>query len=199
MVKRGNQSQQTQVENHAYADGPKEVIEEDWSEVMAQHNYATDVETDEDGKFLHIQENDGCTTHPISSSGFATHDKIRIDLTPSRSMTLYCVQALTPLDMLDLWHGRADATGNRVWLGALFFIEVFVRRPVPSLHHCKKSDENSLQNVSCRRDMSGDDRHSSSLSSSSLLQLRRTLFHEKKNIGIGYWDWSRGSCASSCL
>jgi hypothetical protein len=47
-------------------------------------------------------------------------------------MKLQCVESLTPLDMLDLSNGIGDATGNRIWMGALFFIECFVR-PLPRL------------------------------------------------------------------
>eukprot|EP00532_Pseudo-nitzschia_australis_P020039 CAMPEP_0168304484 /NCGR_PEP_ID=MMETSP0142_2-20121227/46871_1 /TAXON_ID=44445 /ORGANISM="Pseudo-nitzschia australis, Strain 10249 10 AB" /LENGTH=141 /DNA_ID=CAMNT_0008255709 /DNA_START=112 /DNA_END=533 /DNA_ORIENTATION=- len=45
-------------------------------------------------------------------------------------MKLRCVNRLTPLDMLDLSNGAGDATGNRVWMGAVFFLECMVR-PLP--------------------------------------------------------------------
>lgn len=38
-------------------------------------------------------------------------------------ITVACVTHLSPLDMMDLSWGTQDATGNRVWMGALLLIE----------------------------------------------------------------------------
>ncbi len=69
--------------------------------------------------------------HAGGLSKFSQHSEtifpLDDDTSSSLQMTLRCVYELTPLDMLDLYHGRADATGNRIWMGALLFIEAFVR------------------------------------------------------------------------
>jgi len=38
------------------------------------------------------------------------------------TLTVRCVSELTPLDMIDLSCGTADATGHKVWLGASLFV-----------------------------------------------------------------------------
>lgn len=47
-----------------------------------------------------------------------------------QQISIQCVSALSPLDMIDMYNGSQDATGNRVWTGALLFLEAFVR-PLP--------------------------------------------------------------------
>jgi len=42
-------------------------------------------------------------------------------------MEIRCMKSLTPMDMLDLSNGLSDATGNRIWMGAVFFLECIVR------------------------------------------------------------------------
>ncbi len=42
-------------------------------------------------------------------------------------LEIRCMKSLTPIDMLDLSSGLSDATGNRIWMGAVFFLECMVR------------------------------------------------------------------------
>lgn len=42
-------------------------------------------------------------------------------------VSVNCVQELSPLDMMDLANGKADATGHRVWTGCSLFIEFLCR------------------------------------------------------------------------
>ena len=46
-------------------------------------------------------------------------------------MEVRCMESLTPLDMLDLSNGLSDATGNRIWMGAVLFMECMVRELLP--------------------------------------------------------------------
>jgi len=51
-------------------------------------------------------------------------------------ISIHCVSALSPLDMIDMYHGSQDATGNRVWTGSLLFLEAFARAlPMPRSEH----------------------------------------------------------------
>jgi len=69
------------------------------------------------------------------------------------------VGSLTPLDMVDLSWGRSDATGNRIWMGALLFVECMAR----PLHHRLRMPSFSSQ----------------------LLDLRRKLFDGKRVLELG--------------
>jgi predicted nicotinamide N-methyase len=73
------------------------VVEEDWSS--------------------HIQDS--------SLNGFVDHFMENIKLPGGQLMRLKCVTALTPFDMINLYNGHHDATGNRLWMGAQFFACAF--------------------------------------------------------------------------
>ena len=45
------------------------------------------------------------------------------------SITCRCVKELSPLDMIDMSNGVADATGHKVWLGARLFVALLERAP----------------------------------------------------------------------
>ena len=98
------------------------VVEEDWSHHLAGSK------RDDDGT--------ACGGTPPDRNRFAYYDTVVFPLSePSGSgkplsMELRCVDGLTPLDMLDLSSGVHDATGNRVWMGAVLFLESMVR-PLP--------------------------------------------------------------------
>ncbi len=131
------------------------IIEEDWSQLLTQGN-------NEDG----------------FNARFSYYDKVSIPLsTGSRAivMELCCVRSLTPLDMMDLSNGYSDATGNRLWMGAVLFIECMVR-PLPSIESSKtgKSSNNT--------DKKGSDDYSKV---EALSQLRRILFGNKNVVELG--------------
>jgi len=72
---------------------------------------------------------------------------------------------------LDLYHGRADATGNRIWMGALLFIEAFVR-PLPWPEYGDHLDDGA----------SSDNYQSQAR---AFLQLRMELFDGKQILELG--------------
>ncbi len=116
--------------------------------------------------------------HAGSLSKFSQHSETIFPLSTLRDddassplqMTLRCVCELTPLDMLDLYHGRADATGNRIWMGALLFIEAFVR-PLPWSEHRHLHDCASSENYEAQ--------------TRAFLQLRMELFDSKRVLELG--------------
>lgn len=107
--------------------------------------------------------------HTASSPASDTAD-------PGVIMKLCCLESLTPLDMLDLSTGVADATGSRVWLGAQWFMKCMVIRPYPlqsSLKHLGAEATSSL------------DKTLQPKSYFALMKLRKILFHEKKVLELG--------------
>jgi hypothetical protein len=143
----------------------EEIIEEDWSQLMAQ---------EEGGAF--------------SNERFSYYDKITFPLSttahtngtstktiPPLTMELCCMGSLTPLDMLDLSNGECDATGNRIWMGALLFIECMVR-PLPPMNACRKSESSNSENekdlLNCSKIQ-------------ALGKLRTMLFRNKQLIELG--------------
>lgn len=61
----------------------------------------------------------------FSLNGFAEHALEVLELPDGQSIRLRCVKALTPFDMINLYNGAHDATGHRIWMGALFFAQAF--------------------------------------------------------------------------
>lgn len=132
------------------------VIEEDWSDILCG----------------------GVGGSDSSCSFYRSHNMLKIDLRcPSRSlecnrpmedsdiaedenwsMKILSVPCLTPLDMVGLSHGCYDATGNRIWTGAIFFVEAFGR--------CYDTEDYSILN-------------------SRILNLRKTLFQNKLLVELG--------------
>ena len=89
----------------------EEVEEDDWSSFMCPQQADTGFRRHED-KILLLSEDGGTKLH------------------------IKCVSALSPLDMIDMYNGAQDATGNRIWMGALLFLEALARPlpPVPPQH-----------------------------------------------------------------
>lgn len=75
----------------------------------------------------HVVEEDWSSVMSETTTGFAQHETLNVRLSPSRTLTISCVSALSPLDMMNLSHGDHDATGHRIWMGAYFFIEAIAR------------------------------------------------------------------------
>mmetsp|Transcript_10458 Transcript_10458/g.12138 ORF Transcript_10458/g.12138 Transcript_10458/m.12138 type:complete len:420 (+) Transcript_10458:87-1346(+) len=159
-----------------------EIIEEDWSSFMM------DKHSDEDD------------TNANYLTGFAQHNDIIIPLSSATSinsdpeistssiisssyitnmciptMKLYCVESLTPLDMINLYNGDHDSTGHRVWMGALFFIECFVC-PLLPLSKNIGHDSSSPSSQNDKNTMNFIER---------ILYWRKTLVHNKKILELG--------------
>ena len=100
---------------------------------------------------------------------YVSHDKIVIPITENESIYISCTKELTPIDMLDLYFGRTDSTGNKVWMGALFFVEVMSKPMIPS------SSSSSSLNFSNDNIITFD----------YLNKMRTTLFDKKRVIELG--------------
>ena len=103
-------------------------------------------------------------------------------------MQLRCMEALTPVDMLHLANGTQDATGNRLWMGALFFIEAMIR-PVPT---AGEGGEAVVQLRARSPGCSSEDTEPQQLQQElqqqqqdQLYHLRRELFHNRKVLELG--------------
>lgn len=116
----------------------EETIEEDWSHIMKSS---------------------------LTGTHFSNHSLCKISLSPSVAMEIACVEHLTPLDMISLSYGTSDPTGNRIWMGALAFIELFVR-PI------KSSDHKEVQPKWFDR-------------AQQLKKLRKELFHDATILELG--------------
>lgn len=46
------------------------------------------------------------------------------------TMSLYCIESLTPLDMMHLSEGKSDMTGSKIWMAAHLFLAAFSVHPV---------------------------------------------------------------------
>ena len=75
-----------------------------------------DAVTDEDWS-NHIKDS--------SLDGFAEHGLEVLELPDGQIIRLRCVTELTPFDMINLYNGDHDATGSKLWMGALFFAQAF--------------------------------------------------------------------------
>jgi SAM-dependent methyltransferase len=90
----------------------EEVVEEDWS------NYGT------------VESTASCMT------GYSNFQRVTLELMPKAEdqvgnsimrcpLHLDCIENLTLIDIMNLYNGVEDATGNKVWMGARLFIEAF--------------------------------------------------------------------------
>jgi predicted nicotinamide N-methyase len=55
-------------------------------------------------------------------SSFSRHDTVVIELDETTRISINCTDALSPMDMMDLSFGRADATCHKIWMGAFLLI-----------------------------------------------------------------------------
>jgi len=106
---------------------------------QTKQNHRNNDETENKTKNNDIVEEDWSLSFPATYSqsttgGFAQHEEHRIqimdhDTVNDRSMDLVfdCAPCLSPLDMMNLFHGYHDATGHKVWMGAYVFIEGMIR------------------------------------------------------------------------
>jgi len=91
--------------------------------------------------------------------------------------------------MMELWNGYGDATGNKVWMGALFFLEVFV---CPLGRRSKKTAvmDGARARVGDDGQASKDEEEKieeeeSDLLRTALMKWRTRLFHEKRILELG--------------
>jgi len=169
-----------------HADNPPNsatIIEEDWSLIIS---------TTRNERFSASQTTTTTAAAAIATTQYETHTSILIPCSPIITMVIYCVESLTPLDMVELWNGRGDATGNKVWMGALFFIEVFVC-PLPPCRRLSKTtammdgerdrfSDNSQARGDGEEEIKEEERY---VLRTALMEWRTRLFHEKKILELG--------------
>lgn len=137
-----------------------EAIEEDWSGIVKSGSSDNLYNNDDDGR-----------------SSFSYYDALVFPLGGAVSVKLRCMKRLTPLDMLDLSNGVRDSTGNRVWMGAIFFLECFVR-PIGKTAAAASTNANANTNTKKMNNNNDSSR-------AALRRLRRALFHDKTVLELG--------------
>ena len=75
----------------------------------------------------HATEEDWSSIMAKTTNGFAQHELLDVHVSPTRTLTIACVPALSPLDMMNLSRGDHDATGHRIWMGAYLFVEAIAK------------------------------------------------------------------------
>ena len=107
-----------------------------------------------------VEEEDWSSFMCSDGTAFSSHEEIILNISDGRmdssscndndeggrqqTLSIRCVSALSPLDMIDMYNGSQDATGNRVWTGALLFIEASARMlPMERNVPCVADDEES--------------------------------------------------------
>lgn len=159
-----------------------DVIEEDWSQfvtanVSANGNASTQTDGAEDSLHSNGISNEERFSYydtvlvPLSSS---QSQRIPPDPEPSPPplvMEIRCRESLTPLDMLDLSNGLSDATGHRIWMGAVLFLECMVREL--EFHVDVDLDSTTAEQAERRRKRR------------ALVELRTKLFHHKHVLELG--------------
>lgn len=149
------------------------IVEEDWSQ------------------FMKTGADSGGNAYDCKDQSFSYYDMVFVPLSSGREqhfdrdskpregkqalqhpliMEIRCMKSLTPMDMLNLSNGFSDATGNRIWMGAVFFLECMIREI--DLRDSNQERESSSYNAQQNQ------RH-------ALLDLRTKLFRNKKILELG--------------
>ncbi len=155
------------------------ITEEDWSQYIANGDVESTTnpwnsENRQDHSFSYYDT----VLVPLSAksgTSSASNADIRKESEPqshSVVMEIRCMKSLTPLDMLDLSNGLSDATGNRIWMGAVFFLECMVRQ---IFFQAKENAATKLA-VQCFQEEQ---------QKRELLKLRAKLFHKKRVLELG--------------
>ena len=101
-----------------------------------------------------------------------------------QQISIQCVSALSPLDMIDMYNGSQDATGNRVWTGALLFLEAFARTlPMEENAPCVADDDKSKDDLPSRTSTKND--CIATPIQTKLRELRTRAFNNKAIIELG--------------
>ena len=109
-----------------------------------------------------------------------------LSLSDNAKLHIKCVSALSPLDMIDMYHGAQDATGNRIWTGALLFLEAFARPCLPPLSPRSRDDrEHDPTKASSKFDSEGASTAKSSTIRQRLSGLREQAITSKKILEMG--------------
>lgn len=145
-----------------------EVVEEDWSHFMTTNavhtdetNHAATEGLPEEEDFPYYDTMIIPLIKECHCDGTGNKSVSSLSQLPALSIEIRCMESLTPLDMLDLSSGRSDPTGNRIWMGAVFFLECMARPIEIRPPH--------LFNKHIR----------------ALIDLRATLFHNKNVLELG--------------
>jgi len=133
-----------------------EIEEEDWSNEMTFNNH---------GGRGNYANHDDVVKIPLGSARY------------SRIMKIHSVQSLTPLDMMALYNGNYDATGNRIWMAAHFFVKLFAYDYL-SIYYREHHSDNLEKDVTTAL-------HPVWKKLEFLRQLRRKLFHKNRVLELG--------------
>mmetsp|Transcript_14949 Transcript_14949/g.32549 ORF Transcript_14949/g.32549 Transcript_14949/m.32549 type:complete len:334 (+) Transcript_14949:100-1101(+) len=122
-----------------------------------------------------------------AKTGFAHYENMFVSLSNNSKFHIKCVSALSPLDMIDMYHGAQDATGNRIWTGALLFLEAFARPCLPPLSPRSRDDKGYDPTEASSK---FDSEEGSSMAKSStirhrLSKLREEAIRSKKILEMG--------------
>lgn len=156
------------------------VVEEDWSQFIITNDNAESTANALDENYHQDQSFSYYDTVlvPLSAGNetFLASDANINGEKQSQSkhlvMEIRCMESLTPLDMLDLSNGFSDATGNRIWMGAVFFLECMVRQI--SLQARENKEAQGYIEYNKQEQQKG-----------ALLNLRAKLFHKKRVLELG--------------
>ncbi len=155
------------------------VVEEDWSQFTTNGDVestanALDANYHQDQSFSYYDT----VLVPLSAgneTSLARDANINEENQPQSKelvLEMRCMKSLTPLDMLDLSNGFSDATGNRIWMGAVFFLECMVRQISLQARENKEAqgsaEYDKQEQLNC-----------------ALLNLRAKLFHKKRVLELG--------------
>ncbi len=155
------------------------VVEEDWSQFITNDNAestanALDTNYHQDQSFSYYDT----VLVPLSAgneTSLASDANVNEENQPRSKhlvMEIRCMESLTPLDMLDLSNGFSDATGNRIWMGAVFFLECMVRQISLQARENKEAQGSTKYNKHEQQKC-------------ALLNLRAKLFHKKRVLELG--------------
>lgn len=120
-------------------DTTDEIVEEVWPSLQKQ------------------QDDEGQSTS-VLTTGFGQYNNvIKIIIQPKPFLTyleIECVLSLSPLDMINLSCGTHDATGQCVWMGALFFIETLAAANMQN-EICKYFQNKNVLELGCGTGVAG--------------------------------------------
>ena len=158
-------------EFHELEEKQDEEEEEDWSNIMNLNgNYATH------NDMVHIPLGLEPTSDDNDNYNDSYSERL-IHKSKPKVMSLFSVQSLTPLDMVALCSGSYDATGNRVWMAAHFFVKVFAYDYISHLDVSKSfhkiSSLSSFIPLSIQSKLD------------FLIHLRRLAFRQKRVLELG--------------
>ena len=143
-----------------------------------------------------VEEEDWSSFMCSDGTAFGRHEEIILNVSGGRmsstsysdgdergrqQISIQCVSALSPLDMIDMYNGSQDATGNRVWTGALLFLEAFARTlPMEGDVPCVAANDRSKDDLSSRTSTKNN-----CIVQTELRELRTRAFNNKAIIELG--------------